>query len=369
MTVKPLRIVFSGGGTGGHLFPAIALAKTFIREVPGTQILFVTSGNPLENRLISENGFLQKQISIKGLKGMGIGRQVEALLLIPRAILDSLKILLKFQPQVVFGMGGYSSGPVIIAGRLLKLKIALCEQNILPGLTNRFLSHFAHRIFVSFPETFSHLKPAKVKVLGNPVRHGILKVAEHKSAKHFEKPSHLFCVVILGGSQGAHPINMAVLEALACLNNTERFHFIHQTGADDEATVLNGYRKLGISADVQAFFKNMADLYRQADLIVCRAGATTIAEICAVGIPAVYIPFPFAADNHQVLNAQRMIAGNAARMILQKDLSGKVLAETLESLIDEPETLSLMAKNARQRGKPNVSFQIVAECRRLVFNH
>jgi UDP-N-acetylglucosamine--N-acetylmuramyl-(pentapeptide) pyrophosphoryl-undecaprenol N-acetylglucosamine transferase len=180
MSLDPLRIIFSGGGTGGHLFPAIALSRAFIREFQGTELLFITTGNPLEDRLICENGFRREMISIKGLKGKNIVDQVKNLLRLPKAVLDSMKILRAFGPQLVMGLGGYSSGPVVLAARLLGLKTAICEQNILPGITNRLLSHLAHRVFVSFPDTIGNFDPAKVRIFGNPVREEIVDAFERQ---------------------------------------------------------------------------------------------------------------------------------------------------------------------------------------------
>ena len=255
-----------------------------------------------------------------------------------------------------------------MGARLLGIKIVLHEQNILPGITNRILSRFADRIYVSFAETIMGAAPKKIRFTGNPVRKEIVHCAETLKNNDIKAPEKekKFTILILGGSQGAHSINMAFLEALEYLENSENIFFVHQTGAPDEAQVKRGYDEHGIENDTRAFFKDVARRYQSADLIICRAGATTVAEIKAIGKGVIFIPFPFAADNHQVLNARSLEKAGAADMILEKDLSGKVLAERINYYVQRPEALQQMALRSSDLGRVDAAAMIVDDCYELL---
>jgi UDP-N-acetylglucosamine--N-acetylmuramyl-(pentapeptide) pyrophosphoryl-undecaprenol N-acetylglucosamine transferase len=279
---RPLRVVIAGGGTGGHLFPGLAIAQEFMTRNEHNSVLFVSTGNPLERSVLNETDFRLETITAEGIKGRGLWNQAKSALKIPRGIVESVRILKNYQPDLTVGLGSYSAGPVVVSAWLMRTKIVLHEQNILPGITNRILARFADRIYVS----------QKIRLTGNPVRKELLN-HHNGNSNDVTADSTSFCVLIIGGSQGAHRINMTVVDALSHL----------QTGAADEQTVSAAYQRLGIAARVQSFFRHMAPLYKQADLIICRAGATTVAEVTALGKAVVFIPFPFAADNHQALNA------------------------------------------------------------------
>jgi UDP-N-acetylglucosamine--N-acetylmuramyl-(pentapeptide) pyrophosphoryl-undecaprenol N-acetylglucosamine transferase len=265
------------------------------------------------------------------------------------------------------GLGSYSAGPVVVSAWLMRTKIVLHEQNILPGITNRILARFADRIYVSFDDTKKCFDPQKIRLTGNPVRKELLNHHEGNS-NDVAADSKSFCVLIIGGSQGAHRINMTVIEALGHLTQKERLYFIHQTGAADEQTVKAAYQHGGIAARVQGFFRHMAPLYKQADLIICRAGATTVAEVTAVGKAVIFIPFPYAADNHQALNADTLAREGAAEMILEKDLSARSLGQKIEYYASHPEALEAMATRAAQLGHPAAAKQIVDDCYQLIFS-
>ncbi len=357
----PLRIMIAGGGTGGHLFPGIAIAQAFTAKDPCNKIVFVSTGNALEQSMLSEKSFELKQICVEGFKQRGVVNQVKALLKIPIAIFQSIRIIKKFKPGLVIGMGSYAAGPVAVAAKLLKIKIVLHEQNILPGLTNRMLAGIADRIYVSFENPPAVFNPAKTRITGNPVRSGILREAGRKRVK-----KQVFTVLIIGGSQGAHSINMAIEDALQHIPDPERFFFIHQTGTKDLDRVTQAYRERGMPAKVRAFFSDMAEPYNLADLIVCRAGATTAAEVTALGKAVIFIPFPFAADNHQVLNARMLSDGRAAETILEKDLDGRLLARRIRYYEKKPHQLAGMARRAANLGHPHAAEAIVADCYRLL---
>jgi UDP-N-acetylglucosamine--N-acetylmuramyl-(pentapeptide) pyrophosphoryl-undecaprenol N-acetylglucosamine transferase len=365
---KALRVVIAGGGTGGHLFPGIAIAQEFLEKNAENNILFVGTGKPFEISILSETGFAHKRITAEGFKGRGVWHQLVSISKVPKGIIESILILKDFKPHIVIGVGGYSAGPLVMGARLLGIKIVLHEQNILPGITNRILSRFADRIYVSFAETIMGVTPKKIRFTGNPVRKEIVQCAETSRNKDMQAPKKekKFTILILGGSQGAHRINMALLEALLYLENRKNIFFVHQTGTQDETQVKQRYDEYGIENDTRAFFKDMSLQYQNADLIICRAGATTVAEIKAVGKGVIFIPFPFAADNHQVLNARSLEKAGAAEMILEKNLSGKALAERIDFYVQRPEALQQMASRSRDLGRVDAAAMIVDDCYELV---
>ena len=269
---------------------------------------------------------------------------------------------------MVIGVGGYAAGPLATGAWLLGIKIVLHEQNILPGITNRILSRLADRIYVSFTDTLGGLNPAKVRFTGNPVRKEIRQCAKDQKDADIDdsRSGRPFTILILGGSQGAHSINMALLEAIEHIEEKNEFFFVHQTGIQDETRVKNAYRRHAISCKVRAFFNDMDRQYQKADLVICRAGATTVAEVTAIGKGVIFIPFPFAADNHQVLNARFLEKAGAAEMILEKDLSGKALVERISYYASSPERLYMMASRARDFGRPDAAALIVDDCYELL---
>ena len=364
---RALRVVIAGGGTGGHLFPGIAIAREFMARNSATRIIFVSTGNRLEKAVLSKAGFDLRSIQVAGIKGRGVWNQIKSVLKIPGATLAAMGLLKNFSPDLTIGLGSYSAGPVVIGAWLMRIPIAIHEQNILPGITNRILGRFADRIYISFENTKSRLNPKKVHWTGNPVRQELLEsAARPEDGPAQDNRQGRFTVLIIGGSQGAHRINMAMIGALEHFQNDERLHFVHQTGEADEAAVGDAYRKNRVSAEVQSFFDNMARQYRRADLIICRAGATTVAEITALGKAAIFIPFPFAADNHQVLNAADLASDGAAEIVLEEQLSSNLLAEKIEDYRDHPQTLEDMAARARRHGKPEAARNIVDDCYRLL---
>jgi UDP-N-acetylglucosamine--N-acetylmuramyl-(pentapeptide) pyrophosphoryl-undecaprenol N-acetylglucosamine transferase len=367
-SAKALRVVIAGGGTGGHLFPGIAIAQEFLAKSAENSVLFIGTGKPFEVSILSETGFAHKRITAEGFKGRGVWNQLVSIAKIPKGIIESMLILKDFKPDIVIGVGGYSAGPLVIGAWLLGIKIALHEQNILPGITNRILSRFADRIYVSFAETVMGVTPKKIRFTGNPVRKEIVQCAETLKNTDIKasKKEKKFTILILGGSQGAHSINMALLDTFEYLENKEDIFFVHQTGAKDEEQVKRKYRQHGIENDTRAFFKDMACQYQRADLIICRAGATTVAEIKAVGKGAIFIPFPFAADNHQVLNARSLEMAGAAEIILEKNLNGNIFADRINYYVQQPEALQLMALRSKKLGRVDAATMIVDDCYELI---
>lgn len=350
------RMVVGGGGTGGHLFPGIAVAQAFKNRNRKNRVLFVNAGRPLERRVLSELGWSYKVISIEGLKGRGRWNQMRAAFKVPGAIWSAGRILKGFQPDVVMSVGGYSAGPVAAAATLRGIPTVLHEQNRLPGLTNRILGRMVDRIYISFEESREYFNPAKVKVSGNPVRDEMLSLAAQPTDA---QPVKTFTVLVVGGSQGAQAINQAVVDALPELSRLPGLSLVHQTGAGDEESVKAAYGQVGLEATVQPFFSDMAEQYSRADLIICRAGATTVAEITAIGKAAVFVPFPFAADDHQTLNAQALVDAGAAEMVKQEKLTGGLLAKLVKDYMENRVLLTEMAAKARALGRPEAVETIV----------
>ncbi|MCU0561225.1 MAG: undecaprenyldiphospho-muramoylpentapeptide beta-N-acetylglucosaminyltransferase [Desulfobacterales bacterium] len=358
----PASVLIAGGGTGGHLFPGIAIAEEIRARAPGCRLLFVSRGSDFERAALNRAGFALAAIRIEGLKGRGPWNQARTLLRLPGALLQSAALIGAARPEIVIGLGSYAAGPVALAAWLRRVPVALCEQNTLPGITNRQLARLADRIYTSFERTEGGFDPRKVLWTGNPLRREIVRAAENAADRPAPGRRARFSVLVLGGSQGAHAINTALAGALAHLSPGERFEFVHQTGAADEAATRAAYRAAGIPARVQAFFEDMAARYLASDLVVCRAGATTVAEVTALGKPALFIPFPHAADDHQRWNAQRLVAAGAAEMILESELTGEGLAERIRFFAAHPERLEPLAARAAALGRPDAARRIVDDC-------
>jgi UDP-N-acetylglucosamine--N-acetylmuramyl-(pentapeptide) pyrophosphoryl-undecaprenol N-acetylglucosamine transferase len=355
------KIIIAGGGTGGHLFPAVSIAQQFRSDNLSDRILFVGTGKPIEISVTKNYGFDFQKISAEGIKGRGLADKLKAVLAIGKGVLQSKSIIQSFQPDLVIGMGSYSAAPMVLAAWLKKIPIALCEQNIMPGIANRVLSKFADRIFISFEKTTDGLPEKKTRFTGNPVRGEILQVQRNK-----KREGEPFTILVLGGSQGAHSINMAMVESLEKLNKFEKLSFIHQTGEADENTVRAAYEINECTSEVRSFFTDMARIYEKVDLVVCRAGATTVAELSCLGIPAIFIPFPHAADNHQFLNAKSLCEAKASEMLLEEKLTGELLAERIIRLVENPGLLEQMAARTKSLGRPDAALEVVKSCRRLI---
>ncbi len=355
-------VVIAGGGTGGHLYPGIALAKALMKHDADIEITFVGTRQGIESRVLPREGLRLKTIWSGGLLGKkGIGRLVNWIKL-PVSLLQSMAFLLTHRPRLVVGVGGYVSGPVALAAWALRIPVLIHEQNTVPGATNRWLGKIADRVAVTFEMSKKYFPAHKVETTGNMIRE------EFSEAEGANVPaSGKFTVLVLGGSQGAHSINQAMLDALDALAPVkDRLHVIHQTGQADEAEIKAGYEHKGFSADARAFIYDMADQYRKASLIICRAGATTLAEVTALGIPAVLVPFPFAAHNHQEHNARALESGGAARVLLDKDVSGKALARIILDGIEHPEQLREMAEHSFQMGQRDATERVRRLCMDLM---
>ena len=349
----PLRVVVAGGGTGGHLFPGIAVARELLRRHPEAQVTFAGTARGIESRVVPREGFQLDLLRSVGLKGMSPAALVRGIALLPQSGIDAWRILSRRQPDVVIGVGGYSSGPVVLTAAVRRIPTLLLEQNAVPGLTNRVLARVVSAAAVTFESTVTFFG-RRGFVTGNPVRSEFF---DPSPAASFGGPAR---ILIFGGSQGAHAINMAMVEAAAKLaSHGGGLAITHQTGERDLDVVREGYRRAGLEARVEPFLFTMDREVNAADLVVCRAGATTIAELTAAGKPAIFIPLPTAADDHQRHNAEVLVAAGAAAMIAQKDLTGDLLASRIVALSSDARARERMSDAARRFARPDAARAIV----------
>jgi UDP-N-acetylglucosamine--N-acetylmuramyl-(pentapeptide) pyrophosphoryl-undecaprenol N-acetylglucosamine transferase len=355
-------MLVAGGGTGGHVFPGIALAEEVVTRHPGNDVVFIGTARGLEATVVPKAGFPIELLEVRGLKGKGIADTIRNLMLLPLALWQSFQILRRWRPDIVVGVGGYASGPVVLAAWLLRIPTAVQEQNAIAGFTNRVLGRVAQAAFTAFPEAARHFPRRKVYQLGNPIRRTLMENFMRPELRH-DAPR----LLVFGGSQGAHALNMRVVEALPHLADLrDKLAVTHQTGARDREQVEKGYRACGFEPDVREFITDMSAAYAGADLIVCRAGATTLAELTVCRKPSILVPFPFAADNHQVQNARSLVDAGAAVMIEEKDLTGERLAREIRAILSDPEQREKMARAAGRMGSPQAAKEITDVCTDLV---
>lgn len=354
-----IRLLLCGGGTGGHLFPGIAVAEEIRNRLPQSEILFVGTGRQIEANALKNRDFKLATIRCDALKGTRSWERLLALGRLPLSLLDARKILRSFNPHLVLGVGGYVTGPVSLCARMMGIPTVIHEQNSVPGVTNRILGRVVNKVLVSLPGSERYFPPGKALLTGNPVRTELLR-----AAKEPRKSAEAQTLLILGGSQGAHRLNTLVLETFTQCGKElpPGLQVIHQTGAADETWVRQGYKGLGIQARVAAFFTDMAAIYQQADLVVSRAGATTLAELTVLGKVAIFVPYPFAADGHQELNARYVVEGGGARMFVEHTLTEEKLADELKTLLNNRDLLATMSANAARLGRPEATTVIVDTC-------
>jgi UDP-N-acetylglucosamine--N-acetylmuramyl-(pentapeptide) pyrophosphoryl-undecaprenol N-acetylglucosamine transferase len=361
MTRRPLSVVIAGGGTGGHLYPGIAVAREIVRRCPSARVTFAGTSRGLEARVVPREGFELDVIRSAGLKGKSMASRLRgAMLLVPGAI-DAWRIISRRRPDAVFGVGGYSAGPVVLAAAWRGVPTMLLEQNAVPGLTNRLLARWVRAAALTYEQTLGSF-PGKGFVSGNPVR------PEFFQPSSFElRPSKFDRILILGGSQGAHAINVAVVEAAPELVRTHAgLDLVHQTGERELAAVREGYRARGVDARAEAFLDPVAGEMTTADLVICRAGATTLAELAASGRPAILVPFPAAADDHQRRNARVLADAGAAETIDQAELTGQRLTDVVGRLLGDRPRLAAMGQAMRGFARPDAAARIVDRLLELV---
>jgi UDP-N-acetylglucosamine--N-acetylmuramyl-(pentapeptide) pyrophosphoryl-undecaprenol N-acetylglucosamine transferase len=355
-----MRVIIAGGGTGGHLFPGIAVAEEFIKRDPSSRIIFVGTEHGIEARVIPREGFPIEYLTAEGMVGKSFLRKIRASYLFLAAICRSFNIISSVRPNIVIGVGGYASVGMVVAARLKGIPTIIMEQNSVPGLANRFLCHFADLVAATYQESISFFPRDKTFLTGNPVRKRVFskETADAYSALGLHKDR--FSILIFGGSLGATAINHALTEALHyLLDLRQNIQFVHQTGEKDLKSVTEAYKRLGFHGTVLPFIYRMSDAYTVADLVICRAGATTLSEIASIGKAAILVPYPHAASNHQEFNARKLEDMGAAKVILDRHLTGEVTAKAIRQLYDHPDKRKEMQKASKAFGRTDAAEKIV----------
>ena len=358
-----MRLVIAGGGTGGHLFPGIAVAEEFLERDPSNEVLFIGTEHGIEARAVPAAGYRLEIISAAGIRGKGGLSQIKGMALMLYGYAQSRKVLKAFRPDMVLGVGGYASLPMVLAARGMQIPRYIHEQNAIPGMTNKMLAKFVDQVFITLEESAKFFPKDSTLLTGNPLRRQILQQAATSAGEELRLGGQgRFRLLIFGGSQGAHAINMAMMAALPFLERTrDKLEITHQTGAQDADQVAEAYRKHGFDAAVRPFIDDMAGAYQRADLVICRAGATTIAELTACGRPGIFIPFPHAVDDHQRCNAEALLKKGAGFMLLERELNGESLAGMICELMGDPEKLQRTGKLAFGLAKLDAAKIIVDE--------
>ena len=351
------RITIMAGGTGGHVFPALAVARELAAR--GWQVSWLGTPNSFESRVVPQQGFELDTVAAYRMRGEGVLNRVLAPVRLVRAMGQAWTVLRRRKPQVVLGMGGFVTGPGGLVSRLLRTPLVVHEQNAIPGLTNRWLARVASRVLEAFPGSF----PAAVRAqtTGNPVREEIaamnapVTIAEHR-------PLHL---LVLGGSQGAQVLNEVVPAALAAITGEQRPQVRHQAGRGKAEAARAAYQQHGVSAVVSEFLDDMAEAYGWSDLVICRAGALTVSELMAAGVASILVPFPYAVDDHQTVNARFLTEAGAARLLAQADLNPGSLAALLGSLMQDRAQLHAMAQAAYRLSRRDATRRVADICEEL----
>jgi UDP-N-acetylglucosamine--N-acetylmuramyl-(pentapeptide) pyrophosphoryl-undecaprenol N-acetylglucosamine transferase len=345
-----MKVLIAAGGTGGHIYPGIAVAKEIMRRDAESSVKFVGTTRGLETKLVPDNGFELLTIDSAGLKNVGLAGKIKGLMVLPKSFLEARRLIKDFQPDVVIGAGGYVSGPVLLMAAIMRVPTLVMDSNALPGFTNRRLAPFVTKAALTFEEALPFFGKKGI-VTGNPVRKEFFEIPPK------QRSENEFSLLIFGGSQGARAINNAMVEALPHLREfKEKLRVTHQTGEADFEKIKQGYTDAGwTETEVSAYIKNMPEHFAKNDLILCRAGATSCAELAAAGKASVMIPLPTAADDHQRKNAEALEKAGAARMILQKDLTGAALAKQIIELIEKPEKITEMETSARKLAKQDAA--------------
>ncbi|MFL6302048.1 MAG: undecaprenyldiphospho-muramoylpentapeptide beta-N-acetylglucosaminyltransferase [Candidatus Sulfotelmatobacter sp.] len=350
-----MRAILAGGGTGGHVIPALAIANQLKKEY-SAEILFIGTARGIENRLVPAAGYPLQLVRVGALKNVNLVTRAKTAFDLPRAIWDAGRMLNEFAPDVVIGVGGYASGPAMLAAVVKHIPTLAFEPNVVPGFANRLVARFVSAAAVHFQETAKYFRHGEVT--GVPVRQAFFDIAPKRGGT----PT----LLVFGGSQGAHAINAALFRCLPVLQReAPGIHIIHQTGERDYNDALAAYERVGESAEVFKFIEDMPAAFAKADLVVCRSGASTVAEIAAAGKPAVFVPFPRAADDHQRVNAEALAKHGAAVVVEESKLEGVWLAETISALLQDPHRLETMGQAARRLSHPNAAREIAAMAARV----
>jgi UDP-N-acetylglucosamine--N-acetylmuramyl-(pentapeptide) pyrophosphoryl-undecaprenol N-acetylglucosamine transferase len=349
-----MRAILAGGGTGGHVIPALAIANE-LKKSYAAEVLFIGTARGIENRLVPAAGYPLRLVRVGALKNVSLMTRAKTAFDLPRAVWDAGRMLNEFAPDVVIGVGGYASGPAMLAAVVKHIPTLAFEPNVVPGFANRVVARFVSGAAVHFEETAKYFRHAEVT--GVPVRQAFFDIAVLDNKKRGGTPT----LLVFGGSQGAHAINDAMIRCLPELRRqAPGIHIIHQTGERDYNDALAAYQNLGEPAEVSKFIEDMPSAFARADLVVCRSGASTVAEITAAGKPAIFVPFPRAADDHQRVNAEALAREGAAVVVEESKLEGVWLAETIAALLNDPPRLQAMSEAAQSLAHPNAARDIAA---------
>ncbi len=353
-----MRAILAGGGTGGHVIPALAIANE-LKKSYGAEVLFIGTARGIENRLVPAAGYPLQLVRVGALKNVSLMTRAKTVFDLPRAVWSAGRMLNEFAPDIVIGVGGYASGPAMLAAVVKNIPTLAFEPNVVPGFANRMVARFVSAAAVHFEETAKYFRHAEVT--GVPVRQAFFEIPPRSPFLAQSAREKWGTLLVFGGSQGAHAINEAMIR---CLPELQRqapgIHIIHQTGERDYNDALAAYRSLEEAAEVFKFIEDMPGAFARADLVVCRSGASTVAEITAAAKPAIFVPFPRAADDHQRVNAEVLAQAGAAVVVEESKLEGVWLAETIAALLGDPRRLQAMSEAARELAHPNAARDIAA---------
>lgn len=355
-----MRVLLTGGGTGGHIYPALAIGRGLLAQDPSTQLLYVGTSQGLEADLVPKEGIPFKTITIMGLDRKLSFKTLQLPLKIVQGTWQAWAILRSFKPDVVIGTGGYVCGPVVLMATFLKIPTLIHEQNAFPGITNKILASRVNRVAVTFSDSIKHFSSkANITLTGLPIRPAIMQAQQSKAFQKLGLDPTKTLIVVMGGSRGARSINLAMAEVYKAMAEQKKVQILHITGQAGFQETLEHLAKSGIAVGnngnitIKPYLYNMEDALAAAGLMICRAGATTLAEITALGVPAILVPYPYAAENHQEFNARSLEAQGAARVILDRDLKGSLLVKAIEEIFTEPSRLTAMAKASKELGRIN----------------
>lgn len=355
--MRDKNILIMAGGTGGHVYPALAVADNLKEK--GFKLFWLGTNKGMETNVVPNHGYPLLKINVAGVRGKGILRLLLTPIMLMIALFQALMIMIKVRPVVVLGMGGFASGPGGIAAWLMRIPLLIHEQNAIAGLTNRLLAPFAVSVMAAFPGAFKESR--KLTITGNPVRNDIVNLSEPEK-RYANRDSNSLKVLVLGGSLGAKRLNEVIPETLLALSSDYQFEVKHQCGERHHSITKAAYKEHNVNAEVTPFIDNMADAYAWANIVICRAGALTIAELAACGIGSILIPFPYAVDDHQTENAKYLSAEGAAILIQEAQLNAGKLKEVLLKLCRAPEQLLQMAVKARSLSKPQATDDVARLC-------
>lgn len=344
-----MRAVLAGGGTGGHVIPALAIAQELKTRL-GAEVIFIGTSRGIENRLVPVSGFELKLIEVGALNRVSLATRIKTMTALPMAVIASSRILSEFKPDVVIGVGGYASGPAMLAAALRRIPTLIFEPNVVPGFANRIVAPLATAAAVHFQETCRYFR--KCTVTGVPVRQRFFEIPSRQTV---DNPS----LLLFGGSQGSHILNTVLVQSLRELaSRVPGLHIVHQTGEKEYGLVTKAYLDAGISAEISPFIDNMSAAFANADLLICRSGASTVAEVTAAAKPALFVPFAGAADNHQFKNAELLARNNAAVVIEEKDLNPAGFAQQIIALLNDRTRLRAMSEAAKKLSHPDAAAHI-----------